>query len=107
MEADYTETMAVELPAGEVIRAEVSWTEPGDVSRITEKLRIDEVTDMVRHMGQWAVQTVSQGLPQRPDEFEVEFGVKLGLESGNLVGILAKASGEASLTVHMTWRKDT
>lgn len=105
LESEYAEIAKVELPDGSTIRAEVFPIGGADVSSITEKLRLDEAQDMVREMGRWVVETVNEKMPKPPGEFEVEFGIKLGLESGNLVSILAKANGEASFTVRMSWSR--
>lgn len=39
----------------------------------------------------------------QPDEFTLEFGVKIGAEGG---AIISKVTGEAALKVTATWRKD-
>ncbi|HEU4885169.1 MAG TPA: CU044_2847 family protein [Longimicrobium sp.] len=41
--------------------------------------------------------------PDRPDELEIEFGIKASMEANGL--ILAKAAGEASFTVKALWKK--
>jgi hypothetical protein len=41
--------------------------------------------------------------PDRPDELEIEFGIKASVEANGL--ILAKAAGEASFTVKALWKK--
>jgi Trypsin-co-occurring domain 1 len=65
-------------------------------------MRLDEVRDLVRGMARWAHETV-RAQEWQPDVFEVEFGLKLAAKSGHLVGIIAEASGESSLTVRMSW----
>jgi hypothetical protein len=44
-----------------------------------------------------------RALDVRPDEYGVQFGLKLTGEAGF---IIASASGEANFTVSLTWRKD-
>ena len=41
-----------------------------------------------------------RGLAQRPDEVEVEFGIKLG---GQMGALIAKASTEANFIVKLKW----
>ena len=94
--------MEVELSDGEVIHAEVVSAGGGDVSAL-DRLPLGEAGDLVRRIGNWAAETVRSGLPERPDEFEITFGMKLGAKTGRLIGILAEASGEASFTVRMKW----
>jgi hypothetical protein len=52
-----------------------------------------------------AAEQVSKGLRERlePEEIELEFGVKVSGEVG--WWFIAKASGEASINVTLTWRK--
>jgi Trypsin-co-occurring domain 1 len=38
-----------------------------------------------------------------PDRASVEFGIDLAVESGGLTGLLAKASGAATLKVTLSW----
>jgi hypothetical protein len=41
-----------------------------------------------------------------PDEAEVEFGVDVGVESGQLTSLLVKGTGNATLKVRLLWKKD-
>lgn len=50
-----------------------------------------------------AVREMRDAFPERPDELEVEFGIKASLEANGLV--LAKAAGEASFIVKAVWKK--
>jgi hypothetical protein len=40
----------------------------------------------------------------KPDEAQVEFGLKLMAKSGKLTGLLVEGGGEASLTVTLMWK---
>jgi hypothetical protein len=67
-------------------------------------LTLDQVRDTVRSVGRWAAQTVTEGgAAGSPDSFEVEFGIKLAVKSGQLLGVIAEAGTEASLTVRLSW----
>lgn len=67
-------------------------------------LTLDGVRDTVRSVGRWAAQTVTEGgAAGSPDSFEVEFGIKLAVKSGQLLGVIAEAGTEASLTVRLSW----
>lgn len=104
-DSEFTEVLALELPdGGGLVRAEVA-VGAGDVSGLGDRLPLHEVQETVERVGRWAVRTVRDHLPDPPDEVEVEFGIKLGLESGKVVGILAKASGETALTFRMSWKR--
>ncbi|HEX6370292.1 MAG TPA: CU044_2847 family protein [Longimicrobium sp.] len=50
-----------------------------------------------------AVTELRDAFPDRPDELEIEFGIKASVEANGL--ILAKAAGEASFTVKALWKK--
>lgn len=100
--AQHARVVEVELQDGEVIYAEVRAIGGADVS-VADRLRLDQASEAITRIGNWAAQTVRAGVPEHPDEFEVSFGLKLGAKSGKLIGILAEASGEASLNVCMKW----
>lgn len=67
-------------------------------------LSLDQVRSTVRSVGRWAAETVTDGAAAgSPDSFEVQFGLKLAVKSGQLLGVIAEAGSEASLTVKLTW----
>jgi hypothetical protein len=67
-------------------------------------LTLEGVRDTVRSVGRWAAQTITEGgAAGSPDAFEVEFGLKLAVKSGQLLGVIAEAGTEAGLTVRLSW----
>lgn len=66
-------------------------------------LTLDEVRSTVQGVGRWAAESIAQGASGSPDAFEVEFGLKLAVKSGQLLGIIAEAGSEAGLTVRLSW----
>lgn len=50
-----------------------------------------------------AMGELRDSFPERPDELEIEFGIKASMEANGL--IVAKAAGEASFTVKALWKK--
>ncbi len=66
-------------------------------------LTLDQVRDTVQGIGRWAAESIAQGGAGSPDSFEVEFGLKLAVKSGQLLGIIAEAGSEAGLTVRLSW----
>ncbi|MFC4030582.1 CU044_2847 family protein [Streptomyces polygonati] len=117
-----TEIVTIALGDGSSVRAEVigevPFTRPddsggyGDVGAGARAaalgsavaLTLDEVRETVRGIGRWAAQTVTEGgAAGAPDSFEVEFGLKLAVKSGQLLGIIAEAGAEAGLTVKLSW----
>jgi hypothetical protein len=66
-------------------------------------LTLDEVRNTVRGIGRWAAESITQGEAGAPDSFEVEFGLKLAVKSGKLLGVIAEAGTEAALTIRLSW----
>lgn len=114
-----TETVTIDLGLGETVVAEVIGDLPfqdldgdmyGDVGvsrRVAElgtavAMTMEQVRGTVRSVGRWAAETVTDGAGS-PDTFEVEFGLRLAVKSGQLLGVIAEAGSEASLTVRMSW----
>ncbi|MGW2248606.1 CU044_2847 family protein [Kitasatospora sp. NPDC001660] len=65
--------------------------------------RLDAVREVVKSVGRWAADGIVGTGPAVPDTLEVEFGLKLAVKSGAVIGVLAEAGGEASFTVRMSW----
>ncbi|MEV5877499.1 CU044_2847 family protein [Streptomyces sp. NPDC052101] len=66
-------------------------------------LTLDQVRDTVRGLGRWAAETVTGPAAGNPDTVEVEFGLKLAVKSGRLMGVIAEAGSEAGLTIRLSW----
>ncbi|WP_380281731.1 CU044_2847 family protein [Kitasatospora purpeofusca] len=66
-------------------------------------LTLDEVRNTVQGLGRWAANSIAQDAAGAPDAFEVEFGLKLAVKSGRLLGVIAEAGSEAGLTVRLSW----
>jgi hypothetical protein len=127
-----TETVTIELGDGSTVEAEVigdlTFQQPGDAASAARRgddpygdvgadpgrraaalgsavaLSLGQVRDTVRSVGRWAAETVTAGgAAGSPDAFEVEFGLKLAVKSGQLFGIIAEAGSEAGLTVRLSW----
>jgi hypothetical protein len=62
----------------------------------------DQALDGVRRAADATLRQFRQ-LATRPDQVEVEFGVKLTAEAG---AVIAHTGGEAHLTVRLTWSSD-
>ncbi|MER7703990.1 CU044_2847 family protein [Kitasatospora sp. NPDC097605] len=120
--------MTIDLGDGTTVRAEVigevSFQQPeaapdeagdfGDAAfrpgrRAAEQLgsavllTLDEVRNTVQGIGRWAAESIAQDAAGAPDGFEVEFGLKLAVKSGQLLGVIAEAGSEAGLTVRLSW----
>ncbi|WP_412538514.1 CU044_2847 family protein [Longispora sp. K20-0274] len=62
-----------------------------------------QVEAQIAQIGTWVTQAVKSALPDAPSRVGVDFGVKLTAETGKVLGVLAKASGEASLVIRLEW----
>jgi hypothetical protein len=49
-----------------------------------------------------SIKAVERG--SRPDEVEVEFGIKLDLEGGSVVPLVAKTTAGGQFTIHFKWK---
>ncbi|MFJ9054790.1 CU044_2847 family protein [Streptomyces sp. NPDC102409] len=78
---------------------------PGRVAQLGSAvaMSLDQVRTVVQGMGRWAADTVNDESAGSPDTAEVEFGLKLAVKSGQLLGVIAEAGSEASLTVRLSW----
>lgn len=103
--AQRTEIVEVELPGGGVIAAEVALAGGGDVAA-WERLRLEEATGTIRQVSGWVIDSVREALPNPPDRWGVEFGLKLAVKTGKLTSVLAEAGGEASVVVRLEWDRD-
>lgn len=96
---DGQQVVLVDFPAGRGVRQVALG--PADLVRRSEEA-VNAAMGTIRGMAQRVGDAVG-GLPYRPDEVEIEFGITLDAESGALI---AKAAAGASLTVRLTWGAD-
>ncbi|GAA2108608.1 hypothetical protein GCM10009759_48620 [Kitasatospora saccharophila] len=101
-------TVEIALDDGTVLHAAVRQgpgRPAGDAGAATAAVThsLGEVRRTVRAVGRWARETAREA--GDPDGFEVEFGLTLGVKSGRLIGVLAEASGQASLVVRLSWKR--
>jgi hypothetical protein len=70
-----------------------------DVS-VLERLPFSDVVQSIDVIASSVLGALQRAKPQRAS---VEFGIDVGVESGQLTGMLVKGSGSASLTVRLEW----
>lgn len=90
-------TLAVEVDEG-VQAGVVRASRPGEIVAEAQQT-LESALDRVMPAAQAMIGRV-RALSAKPDEVQVAFGVKLSAEAG---AILAKAGGEANLTVTLKW----
>jgi hypothetical protein len=96
----------VETPGGTIL-AEVEDTEDvGGIELVSAKTKFpsfEEAAASLRANARFLLRAMND---LAPDEVEVSCGIKVGAEAGNAFWGLAKASGEASYTVTLTWKAE-
>ncbi len=102
-----TELVQFELRDGGVVVAELNDDEPGieraarDGGRILRAaVDLDQALDKARVLANSAWAKL-QDLTRRPDELEVEFGLRLNAEAG---AVIARAEAEGHLQVRLVWK---
>jgi hypothetical protein len=102
-----TELVQFEMAGGGRVLVEVDDQEPGvarasrvDDMVIQAKQSLEPALDSIRAMANVALEKLGD-LAQRPDELEVEFGVRLNAEAG---AVIAKTQAEGHLKVKLAWK---
>lgn len=105
-----TELVQFILPDGSSLLVEVDDQEPGiqRASRVDDfivqaKQSLDGAMEHIRAMATVTL-TKLHDLPHRPDDIEVEFGVRLNAEAG---AVIAKTQAEGHLKIKLAWRADS
>lgn len=107
MDNEVTQTVRVCLPNGANVWVEATPVGPreADVAgfdHLTEVLSLDAVRRAIEGVASLVLETVKEA---KPDKASVEFGLELGLESGQLTALWVKGSGKANLKITFTWEK--
>ncbi len=95
------DTVLIEVEEAETPGVRKASLSPGEIVERTNKT-FEEAISSLRASAQAIVSTVSN-LAQPPDELEVTFGLKIAGEVNALA--VAKAGGDATYTVKMTWKR--
>jgi hypothetical protein len=103
----------VEFPLEDGGSILVEVTEAAD-GRVTRGLNRDGLTEQTQHTFEQAISRIQpaatsiiaklRGIPEAPDEVNVEFGLELSAEAG---AFIASASTSANFKVSLTWRGTT
>ncbi len=94
-----TEIVQAELDNGTTIRIEA--ISLGGEERVAYNIpSFKEVTDAVEGIAHAIVTTLRKVKPQQAS---VEFGVQIGVKSGQLTALLVKGTGTANLMITLQW----
>ncbi len=84
-----------------------------DDNELSENLDLVGIKDLFSPLSSFVSKIVSNGKgiiskarELSPDEIELEFGIKGGVETGSTVWGLAKAVGEGNIKVKLKWKKE-
>jgi hypothetical protein len=105
---DLTQHVRVHLPNGAPVWIEALSLGPREAdvafTRVSEVLSLDGV----RHAIEGVASLVHESVEKvKPDKASVEFGLELGIESGQLSALWVKGTGKANLKVTLGWEKPT
>ncbi|MGS0684603.1 CU044_2847 family protein [Nakamurella sp. GG22] len=95
------EIVEIDLGDGTSLLAEVA-VAGGDVGA-WDRFTLSAVKSAIGRIARWTKEKLLQDLPEPPDRVEIEFGMKFAVQTGELVSVLAEASGEASIIVRVEW----
>jgi hypothetical protein len=100
-----TRIVPVLLPDGTEILAEVAVARTGGDARANRVLSMGDIREDIARIGRFLAEALHDALPEPPDKYGVDFGLKLTVESKGLTSVLAKVAGEATVTVRMEWNR--
>lgn len=98
--------VSIELPNGAEVFAEVTELEPSGATKTADLSGFDFSGISATLEG--LAEAVNSSLEKvKPGKVGVELGLKLGVKSGKLIGLLVEGQGEASIAVTLEWDNTT
>ena len=76
-----------------------------DIELIGIREKLSSLSNVMDEILQNGKHVIKKAQELSPDELEISFGIKGGIEAGNPVWGLAKASGEGHLSITIKWKK--
>ena len=103
MERQRTELISIKLEDGSTVKVEAtSLSNSQDVASFEDVFHIDKFQKVIAGMANM----VSDAFAKiNPDKATVEFGVEVGVESGELTALLVKGTGTSNLKITMEWNR--
>jgi hypothetical protein len=115
-----TQIVAVEMPDGKVINAEVVLADSITDVAAGHRLKLDEAKESIASFVRWAADAVGiaaeDGAPAPVAEpvspkgmtlsrVGLEFGLTLAVKSGTVTGAIVSVGGEATAVVRLEWER--
>jgi hypothetical protein len=100
----YTDIVLLDaiLPNGAVVKVEAATIGSAQDVALLPTFSLEGIEKTLVGFAEIVKQAVAKATP---DSMELEFGLKLGLDGGKLISMLAHAKSEASLTVRLGWNQ--
>ena len=89
------------------ILVEIEENDNGGIELIGRKDMMSSLKDFLDSLIANGKAVIEKSKELSPDELELSFGIKGGVEFGTPVWGLAKASGESSINIKMKWKNKT
>jgi len=102
LDGDPNALVKVDLGDGRIVAVEARNVSPEKPVGIADVLSFDGVANSIEAV---AMRMTTALEHVRPDRAAVEFGVDVGVESGALVGLVVKGTGNATLKVTLEWER--
>jgi hypothetical protein len=103
MEDARIQIVPLQLTDGTIIKVQATTLGGSqDVLDLEKILPFNEVTDTIEKVAQAVVGTLQK---IKPDKASVEFGIEVGIESGDLTALLVKGTGTGNLKIMLQWGK--
>ncbi len=104
---DSSLTVPLILPNKARVRVEATpVTLPGDkdvsFQSVKEAMAIDTIQEAIAGIAEMVMQSLEKVAPNKAS---VEFGIELGIESGNLTALWVKGTGKANLKITLEWTR--
>lgn len=95
-----TDTVKVKLANGAVIRVESVNMGGRKKVGVLDTLPFDDITNAIEGIAGSLIECLKKVQPRKTI---IEFGLEVGVESGNLTALLCKGTGKANLKIALEW----
>ncbi|WP_162794953.1 CU044_2847 family protein [Nonomuraea lactucae] len=104
MSAQYQELIDAQLPNGALVKVGVETSGGAQDVGFRDALSFEHVQRMLSGLAEMVRDAARKAAPS---SVELEFGLNFTVEDGKLLGLIINGSTEASMTVKLSWDKNT